>query len=330
MASQSEIRPRSRLGAMAQGFYRAIGWAEPTRPAEGEGENARFGEYTLGEKLGEGGMGVVYRANHRMLRRPAAIKLLPAKRAGEKNVERFEREVQLTSQLTHPNTIGIYDFGRAADGTFYYAMEYIDGIDLQTLVERDGPQDPARVTHLLAQVAAALSEAHAAGLVHRDVKPANLMVCDRGGARDVVKVLDFGLIREVTSDPSDRDTDDEGGVVGTPLYMAPEAITSPGSVDARSDVYAIGAVGYFLLTGVPPFSGESVVEVCSQHLYSEPVSPSKRRGTPIPRDLEQLLLRCLAKAPEERPANAAELWNELRRVAPTTPYYGVSAGALAA
>jgi eukaryotic-like serine/threonine-protein kinase len=308
----SQTRPRSRLGAMAQAVCGAVGAAfGAARTTE---ESARFGQYTLGEKLGEGGMGVVYRASHRMLRRPAAVKLLPADRAGERNVERFEREVQLTSQLTHPNTIGIYDFGRNPDGTFYYAMEYIDGVDLQTLVEREGPQDPARVAHLLAQVAAALSEAHAAGLVHRDVKPANLMVCERGGAHDVVKVLDFGLIRDVTGTSSDGD---EQHVVGTPLYLSPESISAPASVDARSDLYAIGAVGYFLLTGEAPFSGENFVEVCSHHLYSEPVPPSIRRRAELPRELEALIVRCLAKNPDERPQSAAHLRDELLRLAAT-------------
>lgn len=250
-------------------------------------------------------MGVVYKASHALLGRPAAIKLLPPERAGAEDVKRFEREVKVTSRLTHPNTIAIYDFGRTREGSFYYAMEYVDGLDLQTLVERDGPQDPARVAHLLAQLAGALVEAHAAGLVHRDIKPANAMVCERGGALDVLKVLDFGLVKTSASG-SDVTESAARHVVGTPLYLSPEAVVAPESVDARSDLYALGAVGYFLLTGEPPFSGRNVVEVCAQHLSSAPVPPSARRAG-IPRELDQLILDCLAKAPDARPANAAAL-----------------------
>ena len=234
---------------------------------------AVVGAYTLEEKVGEGGMGVVYKASHALLRRPAAIKFLASDRAGEHAVERFEREVQVTSRLTHPNTISIYDFGRTPDGAFYYAMEYVDGLDLQTLVERHGPQPPARVAHLLAQLAGALAEAHAAGLIHRDIKPANVMVCERGGMLDVVKVLDFGLVKEMDA-RSDGTGADNGRIVGTPLYLAPEALTAPESLDARSDLYALGALGYFLLSGSAPFSGTNVVDVCRQHLHSDP-APSR-------------------------------------------------------
>jgi serine/threonine-protein kinase len=274
----------------------------------------QLGQYTLGEKIGEGGMGVVYKANHALLRRPAAIKLLAPEFAGEQHLARFEREVQLTSQLTHPNTISVYDFGRTANGTFYYAMEYVDGLDLQTLVEQDGPQDPARVAHLLAQLAGALAEAHGVGLIHRDVKPANLMVCQRGGQKDVVKVLDFGLIKELGAKGNLNHTDVHH-IVGTPLYLSPEAITAPDSVDARSDLYALGAVGYFLLTGTPLFSGKNVVEVCGHHLHTLPVRPSERLGAPIPAELEALILSCLAKAPEQRPASAAQLQKALLELA---------------
>jgi serine/threonine protein kinase len=274
----------------------------------------RLGPYTLDEKIGEGGMGVVYRASHAFLKRPAAIKLLLPERAGEENLKRFEREVQLTSMLTHPNTIAIYDFGRTAEGSFYYAMEYLDGFDLQTLVERDGPQDPGRVAHLLAQLSGALLEAHLAGLVHRDVKPANIMVCQRGGIADVVKLLDFGLIKQF-ADRGEVSRSDVHRIAGTPLYMSPEALTAPEKIDARSDLYAVGAVGYYLLTGVTPFSGKSLLEVFAQHLRSAPVPPSERVGTPIPPELEALILSCLAKSPEERPANAASLQKALLRFA---------------
>jgi serine/threonine-protein kinase len=280
--------------------------------------NARrmLGAYQLGEKIGEGGMGVVYKASHSLMQRSAAIKVLPAERAGERDRRRFEREVQLTSRLTHPNTISIYDYGRTPEGSFYYAMEYVDGCDLQTLVDQHGPQDPARVAHILAQLVSALGEAHRVGLIHRDIKPANVMLCERGGNADVVKVLDFGLIKDITTARgSDTEADCER-LIGTPLYMSPEQLTEPNRVDARSDLYAVGALGYFLLTGEPPFSGRTVLEVCSHHLRTMPVPPSVRLGAAIPRELEALIMACLAKQPEDRPQSAAALEAALHRFAP--------------
>jgi serine/threonine-protein kinase len=285
------------------------------RAVQRQRANARhmLGAYRVGEKIGEGGMGVVYKASHTLLQRSAAIKVLPAERAGERDRRRFEREVQLTSRLTHPNTISIYDYGRTPEGSFYYAMEYVDGCDLQTLVEQHGPQDPARVAHILAQLVSALGEAHRVGLIHRDIKPANVMLCERGGNADVVKVLDFGLIKDITTARgSDTEADGER-LVGTPLYMSPEQLTEPNRVDARSDLYAVGALGYFLLAGVPPFSGRTVLEVCSHHLRTQPVAPSARLGAAIPRELEALIMACLAKAPEDRPESAAALEGSLRR-----------------
>jgi serine/threonine-protein kinase len=274
----------------------------------------QVGQYTLAEKLGEGGMGVVYKARHALLRRPAAVKLLQPDRSGAENIARFEREVQLTSLLTHPNTISIYDFGRTDAGTFYYVMEYLDGFDLETLIERDGPQDPARTAHLLAQLCGSLHEAHEAGLIHRDVKPANVMVCQRAGNRDMVKVLDFGLIKQqgISGDVTCVDAD---RIVGTPLYLSPEALTSPASVSAKSDLYAVGAVGYFLLTGQPPFLGNNLLEVCGHHLHTAPVPPSQRLGKPLPRELEALILSCLSKSPSDRPESAAALQKALLRFA---------------
>jgi hypothetical protein len=278
-------------------------------------EAMRLGQYTLNEKIGEGGMGVVYKASHALLRRPTAIKLLPQERAGEHNITRFEREVQLTSMLTHPNTVSVYDFGRTPEGTFYYAMEYLEGLDLQTLVDADGPQEPGRVVHILIQALGALAEAHAVGLIHRDVKPANLNISERSGTPDVVKVLDFGLVKQLGPPVSPETSASQiNQIIGTPLYLSPEAITAPNSMDGRADLYALGAVGYFLLTGAPPFTGASVVEVCGHHLHTQPVSPSDRLARPLPADLERLILACLAKSPADRPADAKSLKRSLAAV----------------
>jgi eukaryotic-like serine/threonine-protein kinase len=251
----------------------------------------------------------VYRARHALLRRPTAIKLLSAGRGEERQIQRFEREVQLTASLTHPNTISIYDFGRTPDGIFYYAMELIDGITLEELLTFGGPQRAPRVVHLLAQVCAALIEAHGLGLVHRDIKPANIMLSLRGGVPDYVKVLDFGLVKEVKErDPAMTASNT---LLGTPLYLAPEAITDPQSVGARTDLYALGAVAYQLLTGRPPFEGATVVEVCSKHLLAEPTPPSLASTRPIPPALDELVLACLAKSPSLRPDSAQTLRDRL-------------------
>ncbi len=276
----------------------------------------RLGQYTLLEKLGEGGMGAVYRASHAMLRRPTAVKLLRPDRLGTDSVARFEREVQLTARLTHPNTIRVFDYGRTPEGVFYYAMEYLDGASLADVVAESGPMPPARVIHVLDQVARALTEAHRVGLIHRDIKPANIFLIEQGGDPDVAKVLDFGLVKQVSS-PGGEDATQPAlsradSITGTPLYMAPEAIATPDAVDARTDLYALGAVGYFLLTGSDVFTGRSVMEVCSHHLRTPPVPPSARLGAPVPDDLEALILSCLAKDPAGRPADARVLRGALR------------------
>ena len=277
------------------------------------GPSESVGQYVLGEKLGEGGMGVVYKGSHAAHARPVAIKVLPRRRASQENIRRFEREARLTRRLNHPNTIEVYDLGRTREGLPYYAMEYVDGLDLQTLVERDGPLAPARVAQLLCQLAGALSEVHAAGLIHRDVKPANAMLCQRG-AFDVVKLLDFGLSRAV-SEPLSEEPAQYAPMAGTPLYLPPEAVTAPESLDARSDLYSLGALGYFLLTGAPPFTGNSLVEVCGHHVHSAPVPPSVRLGARLPGRLEAIILACLDKSPERRPSSAAELQAWLRPLA---------------
>jgi serine/threonine-protein kinase len=273
-------------------------------------EARKLGQYTLGEILGEGGMGVVYRASHAMLRRPTAVKLLPAEKAGEQSIARFEREVQLTAALTHPNTVTIFDFGRTPEGVFYYAMELLDGAGLDAVVGLDGPQPPERALHVLDGVAGALLEAHEIGLIHRDIKPANIILCKQGGLFDVPKVVDFGLVKDLKA--IDVSLTATASLMGTPLYMPPEAITAPDTMDARGDLYALGAVAYFLVTGTPVFPGRSLVEVCGHHLHTKPEPPSARLGRPVPADLESLLLDCLEKDPARRPQAAAELRQRVR------------------
>jgi serine/threonine-protein kinase len=266
-------------------------------------EVRKLGQYSLETKIGEGGMGEVYRARHAMLRRPTAVKLLSGD-GSEAQLRRFEKEVQLTARLTHPNTISIYDYGRTPDGVFYYAMELLDGLTLEELVERHGPQPPGRVIHLLLQVCGALKEAHRAGLIHRDIKPANIFLTRRGEIPDFVKVLDFGLVRELKSDQnltrSNIDT-----VVGTPLFLSPEAVATPDRVDARADLYGLGCVAYFLVTGSAPFAGKNLIELCAHHLHTAPPPPSSR--LPVPEDLERVILACLAKDRAARPESAEAL-----------------------
>jgi serine/threonine-protein kinase len=283
-------------------------------------ESQRLGQYTLEKKLGEGGMGVVYRASHAMLRRPTAVKLLLPDRAGKEALTRFEREVRRTAMLTHPNTVTVFDYGRTTDGVFYYAMELLEGASLDEIVEMDGPQPAERVIHLLEQAVGSLAEAHDAGLIHRDIKPGNIMVVDRGGISDLVKVVDFGLVKDddyrarggATSEPA---LTLANTITGTPLYLAPETVTAPETVDARTDLYALGAVGYWLLTGTHVFEGRSILEVCAHHLHSVPEAPSARLGAPVGSDLEAVLLACLAKQPQDRPASAHVLRERLRACA---------------
>jgi eukaryotic-like serine/threonine-protein kinase len=270
-------------------------------------EARKLGQYALEQKIGQGGMGQIYRARHAMLRRPTAVKLLSGN-GSEAQLRRFEREVQLTARLTHPNTISIYDYGRTPDGVFYYAMELLDGLTLEDLVTRHGAQSPARVIHILSQVVGALKEAHGIGLIHRDIKPANIYLCRRGDIPDFVKVLDFGLVREVKH-ATNASLSGVDSVVGTPLYLSPEAILKPNQIDARADIYGLGAVAYFLATGTPVFAGDNVIEICGHHLHTPPEPPS-RRG-PVPADLERVILACLAKDPGERPRNAALLGEAL-------------------
>ena len=268
----------------------------------------QLGQYTLEEKIGEGGMGVVYRARHALMRRETAVKLLLPERADEAAIKRFEREVCLTCQLTHPNTIQVYDYGHTPEGVFYYAMEYLRGLNLHDLVARSGPQAEGRVIHILVQVCEALAEAHGMGMVHRDIKPANVFLCHRGGIPDSVKVLDFGLVREYRSSLGDRvQTTVASGVEGTPSFMPPEAIKNSAKSDPRSDIYSVGALGYFLLTNQYVFDAESVFELFEKHLTEPVVPPSRRTPNPISPELEEGLLRCLEKEPNLRPQSVLEL-----------------------
>jgi eukaryotic-like serine/threonine-protein kinase len=271
-----------------------------------------LGQYHVEAEIGSGAMGVVYRARHALLRRETAVKLLAPDRTGEAALQRFEREVKLTARLKHPNTVTVYDYGRTPDGTFYYAMELLDGATLEQVVAGTGPLPAGRVVRVLMQVAGALSEAHGLGLIHRDIKPANIMLCNQGGQVDVVKVLDFGLVKE-TESTSPQLTHDNS-ITGTPLYMSPEALNNPASIDARSDLYALGAVAYYLLAGDHVFRGASLLEVCSKHLLERPEPPSARGGHAVPPALEQLVLECLEKQPAERPQSARELLDRLARL----------------
>jgi hypothetical protein len=287
-----------------------ITWSR--RLSEAELKLKQLGQYTLEEKIGAGGMGVVYRARHALMRRDTAVKLLLPDRADPAAIARFEREVCLTCQLTHPNTIQVYDYGHTPDGIFYYAMEYLRGLNLHDLVARYGPQPEGRVIHILAQVCDSLAEAHGVGLIHRDIKPANIFLCRRGGVADCVKVLDFGLVREY------RGNDGNGGnpagdnvIEGTPWFTPPEAIHGNVKIDPRSDLYSLGALGYYLLTGKYIFDAETVAEIHEKQLRASPIPPSQRTTKPISAEMEALLLSCLAKEPAARPQTADELRTRL-------------------
>src|SRR5262245_33880366 len=270
-------------------------------------EARKLGQYVLKEKLGEGGMGEVYLAQHVLLRRPCALKLVrPERAADSKNLRRFEREVQATAMLTHPNTVQVYDYGHAEDGTFYYVMEHLPGLTLEALVKQAGPLPPARAIHFLRQVCGALEEAHGRGLIHRDIKPGNVMICERGGVRDFAKLLDFGLVLPPAWDMRGDKLTQDGTVTGTPAYLSPEQAAGQEAVDRRSDIYSVGAMSYFLLTGLPPFSGRTGMKLIAAHLYEVP-EPFSRHRPDVPADLEAVILRCLAKDPNARFPDAESL-----------------------
>ncbi len=262
-------------------------------------EARQLGQYRLISLLGAGGMGEVYLAEHRMLKRPCAVKLIRPERAGDAQVlARFEREVRMTARLSHWNTVEIFDYGRTDDGTFFYVMEYLPGLSLEEMLERHSPLPAERVIHLLRQTCQGLREAHSIGLIHRDIKPANLFAAQRGGVYDVVKLLDFGLVKPVAEMHSARLTQ-EGALSGTPLFMSPEQASGARDVDPRSDIYSLGAVAYMLLTGRPPFERKTPLEVLIAHARDQ-VTPPSQLGAEVPADLEAIVLRCLAKQPEDR------------------------------
>ena len=283
-------------------------------------EARRFGQYRLGAQIGSGGMGDIFLAEHELLKRPCAVKLIRPEvvlRAG--SVERFEREVRINATLSHPNTVEIFDYGRTEDGTYYYVMEYLPGMSLADLVERHGPLPPGRAVYLLRQVALALHEAHEAGLIHRDIKPSNIFAARRGGSDDVAKLLDFGLVRPLGAGGlAAPGGTDEGQILGTPLYMSPEQATGTKALDARSDIYSLGAVAYFLLTGRPPFDAATAIEAIIAHAR-DPVTPPSALRPDVPPDLDAIVLRALAKDPADRFPTAEAFETALARsvAAPT-------------
>ena len=300
----------------------------PVKIIHGLGQQVRrareLGSYRLEEPLGKGGMGEVFRATHQMLARPAAVKLIRPELLGSSSpaaarviIERFRREAKAAASLRSPHTISLYDFGVANDGTFFLVMELLDGLDLETLVDRFGPLPPERVVHLLRQACASLEEAHARGLVHRDIKPSNIFTCRLGLAVDFVKVLDFGLVKAV----------DDGGreatlltapnvTTGTPAYIAPEVVRGDQLADHRVDIYTLGCVGYWLLTGRLVFQAPNAIQLMYQHANATPVPPSQRSELEIPAELDSIILACLAKYPEARPQTAGELSRRLSAAVP--------------
>jgi serine/threonine-protein kinase len=274
----------------------------------------RLGAYRLGKRIGEGGMANVYLAQHDLLKRPTAVKLLKPARATDEMVARFEREVQLASSLSHPNTVEIFDYGRTRDGLFYYAMEYLDGMTVSELLQRQRPLPVARAVHLLRQVCAALAEAHARDIVHRDIKPENVMVCRYGGEYDFVKILDFGLVKHI-SEKHSRDLTRTLRILGTPLYMAPERLRNPADVDARADIYAVGALAFLMLTGRKLFESSDDLELTSKVLNDEPPRLAQAAPQPIPLELDLIVNACVEKKRELRPQRVADLVEALDALA---------------
>ena len=283
-------------------------------------EAERLGNYVLEQELGVGGMGQVFRARHALIRRPTALKVMRVSSEEERaSVARFEREVQLSATLTHPNTITIFDYGRTADAKFYYAMEYLEGLDLQQIVERYGSLPPERTVYVLMQVCGALGEAHGRGIVHRDIKPPNIFLTHRGGLYDFVKVLDFGLAKQTEGDEA-VDLTKAGMAVGTPRYISPEMVKGSPSIDGRSDLYSLGAVAYWMLSGRPPFDADSSMELLLDHLQARPTPVSQVSELAIPQELEAVVMRCLEKNPGDRFPSVQELAAALERIGFDDPW----------
>lgn len=282
---------------------------------EDEIEAARkAGSYRLMEQIGQGGMGEVWRAEHAMLARPAAVKLIRQSRLDceqdkiDQVTQRFEREAQSTAALTSAHTVEVYDFGRTDHGDFYYVMELLNGLNLEDLVERFGPLESARVAYLLAQACDSLYEAHEVGLIHRDIKPANLFSCRRGNQYDVVKVLDFGLVKPFMESTSDSQLlTGDGGLAATPAYTSPESVLDPTALDGRSDIYLLGCVAYWLQTGSAPFEADTSFKMITKHAGAAPIPPSQRTEIDVDSELEAIILQCMEKDPNDRPADACKL-----------------------
>jgi serine/threonine-protein kinase len=291
-------------------------------------EASEIGQYTLEEKIGSGGMGEVWRARHRMLIRPAAVKLVSARELGsspgrdpELRLRRFEREARATAGLTSPHTVELYDFGITDDGTLYYVMELLEGMDLDTLIDRFGPVPAERAIHLLLQVCASLDDAHQNGLVHRDIKPANIVVSRVGTALDFVKVLDFGLVKLESAQQNEESVrlTADSNVSGTPAFIAPEVVLGD-QTDHRLDIYSLGCVAYWLVTGKLVFEGPGAVKVMFDHVHTPPSRPSSRTELPIPPELDALILECLEKDPNKRPASASALQLRLQAISVAAPW----------
>ncbi len=314
------------------GYICAVLAVVPATVIRGLGKQVKrareLGSYQLEEQIGKGGMGEVYRAKHRLLARPAAVKLISpaALRASSPDenrivIERFRREAEAAATLRSAHTIELYDYGVADDGTFYYVMELLDGIDFQQLVQRHGPLPSERVIYLLSQTCDSLGEAHLAGLVHRDVKPSNIVACRMGLKVDFVKVLDFGLVKHDQKNPEKQlEITTAGSVSGTPAFMAPESVSGTSTVGPAADVYAIGCVAYWLLTGQTVFKAVNPTMMMMQHVTASPVPPSLKAPHPVQRDLEEIVMRCLSKDPADRPSDAVALAELLSKCRVSLPW----------
>ncbi|MBL9025577.1 MAG: serine/threonine protein kinase [Myxococcales bacterium] len=294
------------------------------RRSAGLAVSDRVGPYRLSRKLGEGGMGTVFEARHELLGRRTAVKVIRPRKSTSDSAARFMREARLSSELAHPNTVSVYEYGRTRGGVRYFAMELVDGLTLAQLVAREGPLPSGRVLVILRQVAASLAHAHARGLIHRDIKPSNVMLCHREGHPDCVKVLDFGLAKRFAAE-SDCALSGSGWHIGTPEFMAPECVDDPVSVGTAADVYAVGALAYVLLTGSPPFSFRTVDEIARAHRTELPLPPSLRRPWDLSPELEAIVLSCLAKRAGDRFRDGAALLDALERCSVPRPWSNADA-----